>query len=193
MPVRTVNKDSTVMMASVGGPIVPSSSPALVIPYLTIGAIHGLDSILSVYGNVHITAAVFGIVGLDAGASLRLVRQDGPVPELVAGLRSIMFVGFGSAVDARVYPNASLTASWEIAERTLLYVGSNATTQWRPGKLFHSPFVGLQIPISATAYIQPEIIWQGAGTNTSSGVFKGESSIGGTGSIGVFIGGGISL
>lgn len=188
-PVRVLKDEQVALQASLGGPIVPASVPTVLVPYLTAGASYGLTESVTLHGNLHATMSTFLVAGLDVGASTRILAQDGAVPELTAGVRALMFTDFGSWSTSRFYPDVHLNASWEVWDRALLYAGTHVTFQLDPGATFVSPMLGLQFPLSSTFSLQTELIWQAANVNTEGGVFRGRSSINGTGSIGGFIGG----
>lgn len=189
IPVRVLQEDQVTVQASLGGPIVPASVPTVLVPYLTGGASYGVSNDITVHGNLHATMSAFLVAGLDVGASARVIKQDGAVPEITAGLRALMFTDFNAWSTSRFYPDLHVNASWEVWERALLYAGTHVTFQLDPGATFVSPMLGLQFPLSEKFSLQTELIWQAANVNTEGGIFRGRSSINGTGSIGGFIGG----
>ena len=58
-PVAPVPSGETVLLTSLGGPVIPLDGFAIPAPYVTLGAVHGTSENLSVYGNLHVTAALF--------------------------------------------------------------------------------------------------------------------------------------
>ncbi len=171
----------------------PSSSPTKVIPYATVGIMHGVTNEVTVHANLHTIMLVFGAFGVDVGASSQILKQDAALPEVTVGLRAIVFTDFTSIANSRLYPDAALTLSWEVKPRWLLYTGSHVTVQFSDARLFVSPMIGTQVPIADRFAIQFEIMWQAANTITRSGLFRGESSLNGHGSLGLFIGGSYNL
>lgn len=192
-PIRVLRPNETQLTASLGGPVVPSSSPVKIIPYVTVGIMHGVTEEVTLHGNLHALLLAFGTAGIDVGASGRIVRQDGALPEMTIGLRTILFTDFSSIANSRIYPNASIIASWEIQKAWLVYAGTHATVQLSDARVFVSPMIGTQVPASERIFVQAEFIWQAANVVTTSGLFRGESSIGGQGSIGMFVGVGLKL
>lgn len=192
-PVRVLDKGADVLTASLGGAVVPSSSPTAVIPYLTSGYAYGLSDDVTLHGKAHLLMAAFGVAGLDVGASMRALRQDGPVPEITVSAQAIAFASLARTAPPRVYPNLTANASWSVGEASLVYLGSHATIQIDPARTLMSPFAGYQFPVSNALRLQLEAIWQASNVNTRSGVFEGESSIGGTGSFGIYLGGILAL
>ena len=188
LPVRVLDKGASQVSASIGGPIAPNTVPTVLTPYATLGAMHGVSDDITVHANFHALMAAYAVMGIDAGASCRAIRGDGAVPEITIAARMMMFTDFRSWSNVRLYPDLSANASWLLGEKTLLYGGSHLTFQWTPYTAFVSPFIGIQFPVSETVSLQTELIWQAANINTQSGVFDGETSISGTGSLGGFIG-----
>lgn len=188
LPVRVLKEGATRVSASVGGPIAPSTIPIVLTPYITAGAMYGVTDQLTVHANLHALMTAFGVLGLDAGASLRAIAGKGAVPEITVAARMMMFTDFYSFSNVRLYPDLSANASWLIGEKTLVYGGSHLTFQWQPYTAFVSPFAGILFPVSDKVSLQTELMWQAANVNTESGVFDGKTSIGSTGSFGGFIG-----
>lgn len=188
-PIRVLEKDTYAITGSMGGAFIPEKSPAGIVPYLTAGGAHGVTEDLTMHGHVHVLMAAFGVAGIDYGASYRALRQDGSFPEVTIGGQLLMFTKLSSEPNPRVYPNITANASWEVGDQSLLYTGSHLTYQFNNSKVFVSPFIGYQFPVSKTFDLQIEGTWQAINHNTSAGVFEGLSSINGMGSYGFFIGG----
>lgn len=193
-PVRVLPEGQTSLTASLGGAVGVSTSPVGIVPYTVAGAAHGLTDNVTVHGNVHAIMAAFGMIGLDAGASARVFKQDGAIPEVTAAARAIVFAKPSAVLaDMRVYPDVSLTLSWDLGHEWLGYTGSHATVQLSDGRTFISPMLGVIAPVSSTWSLQLETIWQAANADTRKGIFEGQSSIGGMGSFGLFLGAQVRL
>ncbi|MFM8770818.1 MAG: hypothetical protein ACKOE4_02160 [Candidatus Kapaibacterium sp.] len=192
-PVRVLDTGADAITASIGGAVVPNSSPTGVVPYLTSGYAYGLTDDVTLHGKAHLLMAAFGVAGLDVGASMRALRQDGAVPEITVGAQVLGFASLVRSAPARVYPNLTANASWSVGETSLVYLGSHATIQIDPARTLISPFAGYQVLVSNALRLQVEAIWQASNVNTLNGVFEGESSIGGTGSFGIYLGGMLAL
>lgn len=187
-PVRVLPEGATAITASVGGPIVPSSVPTGAVPYLTGGVMHGIDERVTLHGNLHVLTAAYAVLGVDLGASARAVQQNGLVPELTFAARLLTFVEPQHLAATRFFPTISFNGSWELSESLLTYVGAHNTFQQAQPQYLFSPFTGVQLDLNDTWSLQGELIWQAANVNTESGVFEGESSIGTTGSFGIYLG-----
>ncbi|MEY3386053.1 MAG: hypothetical protein RIR53_864 [Bacteroidota bacterium] len=192
-PVRVLDKGASAITTSIGGALVPESSPTGLVPYATAGYAYGIDDNVTVHGNAHLLMAVFGVAGVDVGVRLRALQQSGLVPEVTVGAQLIGFASLARSEPSRLYPSLTANASWLVGERSLIYAGSHFTIQAQPTTVFVSPFAGYQFPVSDAVRLQVETIWQASNIDTRKGVFEGQSSIGGTGSFGIFIGGMIDL
>lgn len=192
-PVRVLEKGASAITASLGGAVVPGSSPTGIIPYLTSGYAYGISEDVTLHGRAHLTVAAFGVAGLDVGASMRAMSQDGALPEITVSGQLIGFASIARSAPARLYPNLTANASWSVGQRSLAYIGTHATVQLDPMRTLMSPFAGYQFPVSDAVRLQIEAIWQASNVNTRNGVFEGESSIGGSGSFGIYVGGMIAL
>ena len=180
-PVRIIPRGQSRIIASVGGPYLPKGSPTAVIPYTTVGMMRGVSDNATFVYNVHLLMAALGVAGVDVGAAHRLRAQSGLTPELTALGQAYLFAGSGGA---RVFPHASLNASWLRGKSQLLYVGAEAVGQFQgsPGVLA-SPLAGWQFPAGRHLALQTEFKWMAANRDTRHGVFEGESTIGGHGAL----------
>ncbi len=188
--VRPLPKGSSAVTASFGGPVLPSSVPTGVIPYLTLGLQRGVTDDLTVGGALHATMLAFGVVGGEVNASQRVRRGDGVIPELVGRGGAYALAGSGGA---RVFPYLGGVASWSAGPRTLLYAGGDAVLQTARPRVLAVPLVGIQRRVSDRTALQLDAKWMAANVDTRNGVFSGESAIGGRGAMalqmGVVVGG----
>jgi hypothetical protein len=203
-PVRVLPEGTTQVTGSLGGPWLPNSSPAIIAPYLNVGAMHGVSDDVTLTGALHATMLPFGVLGLDLGAATRLVKQDGAIPEITAKAQIYGFYDFtpgatanrpatpDGATDAgavRIYPYVSLNGSYEITKSLLAYLAVENVFQFAiEPRFLITPTVGLQYAFSPTFSLQGEWKWMAANTDTRFGIFQGQSAIGGNGNWGVFLG-----
>jgi hypothetical protein len=203
-PVRVLPEGVTQGSVALGGPWLPNSSPAYIVPYLNIGAMHGVSENVTLVGNLHGTIAAFGVLGLDFGAAYRLIKQQGAVPELTAKAQVYGFVDLAgggttarpSSIDGatssgavRIYPHITLNGSYELTKDLLGYVALENTLQFgEKFGYFFSPGIGLQYSFSPNTSIQAEWKWSAANVDTRYGIFRGQSAIGGNGNWGIFLG-----
>lgn len=203
-PVRVLPEGTTQITGSLGGPWLPNSSPAIIAPYLNVGAMHGISENVTLTGSLHGTLLPFGSLGLDLGAAMRLIKQQGAVPELTAkaqvygfydftpgstSTRPVSADGATAAGAVRVLPYLSVNASYELTQGLLGYLALENVFQLSAApNYFLTPTVGLQYALSPTFSLQGEWKWMAANIDTRNGIFQGQSTIGSTGNWGVFLG-----
>ncbi|MFA6468617.1 MAG: hypothetical protein WCW35_06955 [Bacteroidota bacterium] len=187
-PVRPIEVGSTEITASLGGPIIPVGDIAFPVPYLNLGAQYGYHQNFTLFGNAHITALLFKDIGFDGGAAARIVSEEGLRPDVTVNGRAYFFWDAFRGNSIRVYPAASLTGSYSLNERSLLYFGVDNLVQLSDASVFVSPFAGYSFPISGTMVMQVETKWVAMNHDTRHGIFEGIASIGGNGNMGLYIG-----
>ena len=187
-PVRVIEEGETKIISSLGGPIVPVGNITIPLPYLNAGILYGAKPNLTVIANTHITALLYKDVGIDGGIATRLFPEKGIRPEITFNGRMYFFWDAFRGNSVRVFPMGSLTASYQIDERSLLYFGGDDLYQMAPSEMFITPFIGYSFPISDNMIIQIESKWMAMNQDTKHGIFEGTGSINGKGNIGVFFG-----
>jgi len=186
LPVRTLPARQTRWIGSVGGPVAPDHVMTKVIPYLTVGAMHGVTDRTTVSGSIHVLSAALGIAGVDVGVARRLGAQAGMRPEITGQVQLYAFAASGGA---RVFPNVSGTMSWSAGPKSLLYTGASLTTQFSgEHRVLVSPAAGIQRDVRKRLTLQLESRWMAANVNTERGLLEGESGIGGLGGFAVLLG-----
>jgi hypothetical protein len=187
-PVRVLKEGQTKIEASLGGPFIPFGESQIPVPYLLAGASYGYSENLTLTSHLHITPFLTSALGLDIGAATGLLKQDGAVPEITARGQLYLFSDFKSVGNMRFFPVATLNASWLAGETTLLYLGADNTFQLSDPQYIISPFLGTEFDLSNSLRMNVEGKWVAANVNTEQSVFEGETSIGGHGSYGIFLG-----
>jgi hypothetical protein len=187
-PIRPIEQGATEVIASLGGPIIPLAGIAIPVPYLNIGAMHGVNPNLTFFGNAHITALLFKDVGVDGGISSQLLPEKGIRPAITLNLRAYFFWDAFRGKTIRLFPTGTLTGSYLVGEHSLLYFGADNLYQLTPSNLFVSPFIGYSFPVSNVTSLQIESKWMAMNHDTRHGVFEGAGSINGKGNIGLFFG-----
>jgi hypothetical protein len=187
-PVRVLDRDEVRVTASFGGPVVPSAIPTVVIPYGTVGAMAGVTEGVTVTGNVHIPLVALETVGFDGGAAVRVVRENGIVPEVTAKGTALVMTDFKPG-SFRLFPIVSLNGSYSIGESILGYAGLENMFQFTGNEhFFLGPFAGLEARVSQRFSLQGEAKWMAANIDTRNGVFEGQASFRGKGYFGLFLG-----
>lgn len=180
-PVRVLPKGQSRIIASVGGPWQPKKSPTVVVPYATLGTMRGLSDRTTLVYDAHVLMAAFGVAGADVGLAHRVRAQRGALPEITGLGQAYLFAGSGGA---RLFPHASVNASWMHGERQLLYLGGDAFGQFTGGPaVLFAPLAGWQFPVHRRVQLQTELKWMAANVNTDRGIFKGQGNIGGHGGL----------
>jgi len=186
--VRVLEKNHSQYNLSIGGPWVPGSVKTVIIPYTTLGYAYGLKNDLTLAGNFHLLSAIFKTPGIDIGAVYRVFPENGYIPELSVYPKVYFFYGFRSPQDFRCFPSFSLNASYTLWQSNLIYFGADCMFQLTSSNAFVTPFIGYEFPISKSLKLQTEIKWMASNSDTKHGVFEGESSISGKGTMGIFVG-----
>jgi hypothetical protein len=187
-PPKVLEKGERRLSLSIGGPFVPSSSPALIIPYTTFGYAEGLHDDLTISGNFHLLSAAYKIFAVDAGVVHRLSREQNFYPELSIYPKLYFFHNFKSAEDMRAFISMALTGSYVTGNKNFIYFGFDTFYQFAPSKVLITPYTGFQFNASRKLNLQAELKWMASNEDTRHGIFEGESAVGGKGVIGFFIG-----
>jgi hypothetical protein len=186
-PIRTLPEGQLLLNASVGGAAAPGLVPTTIVPYSRIGYMYGVDSSVTIGGGVHPTMAMLSVLGVDAMAAARVIRQHDVVPELTASAELIVFQQLRGNYEQAMLVQPTFSASWDVST-TLVFVSARATWQPASGTTLLTPSVGAEIPLSRNINIHAEALWYAANATTSYGALQGKSSIGGYGAAGVMLG-----
>ncbi len=188
-PIRVLEEGKTNAVLSLGGPVMELGTTPIVVPYLTVGVMNGLTHNLTLTANAHIVSAIFGDIGLDAGLALRMVKQDGIIPEVTSKVQFYLFDNLANGTNSpRLFPNVALNGSYLIGESSLIYVGVDNVFELSKPSYIISPFIGTEFYISQRISGQLEAKWIAANVMTSHGILEGYAAIGGTGNIGLYLG-----
>ena len=187
-PVRTIPNDETRLQASFGGPIIPLGDVAVPVPYLNAGGQYGASENLTLFGNFHITSLLFKDIGIDGGAATRIFAESGIYPEVTMQGRLIFFWDFIRSGSTRVFPMATLNASYRVGTMSLFYVGADNLFQVHEPEYFLAPLIGYRFPVSETMTMQMESKWLAANKDTRHGIFEGATSVSGKGNISFYLG-----
>lgn len=187
-PVRVLESNEVRVTTSFGGPVVPSSIPTVVIPYGTVGAMVGVSEDVTVTGNLHIPLVALETVGIDGGAAVRIVRENGLVPEVTAKGTALVLTDFMPG-SFRLFPILAVNGSHSIGESILGYAGLENMFQFTGTEhFFFGPFAGMEVRLSHRFALQGEAKWMAANIDTRNGIFEGQASFRGKGYLGLFLG-----
>lgn len=185
-----------------GGAVLTSLGAPIPLPNIIIEGQSGLSPIqdrpLDVHYGINATAGAFGILGLHAGTSHLLLKQNGSRPSLSVMERVHFYNNWlDSTKDASVRKGfllnqVDLTASWNVSKH-LGYVGIANYIDVADPELTLAPFAGLQIDTNRKLFLQLEGRYLAANRQpdvvdvTFATLGYGALSV--TGSIGVAFGG----
>ena len=148
-----------------GGAVLTSLGAPIPLPNIIIEGQSGIDPIqgrpLDVHYGINATAGAFGILGLHAGTSHLLLRQNGSRPAISVMERVHFYNNWlDSTKDAEVRKGfllnqIDLTASWNVSKH-LGYVGLANYIDVADPELTLAPFAGLQINTNRNVFLQVE-------------------------------------
>jgi hypothetical protein len=187
-PVRVIDEGTTQAAISVGGPFVPFGGMSVPVPYVNIGLIHGYTKEVTLTTDLHATMALLKDATVDAGAAVRLLHEDGCLPEITAKGQVYVFSDLEMIKNVRIFPVATVNASSMVGRSTLLYAGADQLIQFDKPNYFFSPFAGTQFALSDRWSMQVELKWMAANVNSAHGIFRGMGSIASHGDIALFFG-----
>jgi hypothetical protein len=179
--VRPIGEGNAALTASVGGPMARLFGTVVPIPMSSVGFRYGLSDRSDLHASVNTTAlGLFGVVGLDAGASTMLVPPSGAVPAVVVDGHLLLAAGgTGDGLSARAYGEAELLASWDFSEREhLAYVGWDTFIQpYKLGgrddalypettRLIMGPIIGIRPTLSRRLALPVQATWLNPWTDT---------------------------
>jgi hypothetical protein len=186
--VRALRPGQSTLAVTAGGPITKVSGKDIPLPYAVARYRYGAGDRLGLYAGAHVLMAAFGVAGLDAGATWKLVGQRGAVPEvgLGAGLVGLAEVGGGGLV---LFPEASVTASWLWQHRFLSYAGVQGMMQASPDVYgAFAPFAGQEVRLWRGLSATLEAKWYAPNEPAAPRVIDFRAPVGGHGDIGVLLG-----
>jgi len=145
--VRALDKGESALAVSLGGPVTRFAGQDIPLPYAVARYRYGLTDRLGLSAGGHLLLPVLGDIGLDAGVSYQVLKQNGWVPECgISGGLTGMFGPLDSAGEARAFPDLSASASWLFGNRAHAYLGVQSMYQFRlkPYVVF-APVVGAEV------------------------------------------------
>ena len=122
--VEPLEKNEISVGGSFGGPIIDFGAP-IPMPMSSVEVGYGLDTNLTVFGALHLTAIYFGNLQMDAGASFKFLDQKTYRPNLSVS-PSFNFVHNFEAKSTKFWPILDLNAWWNYGNQSnYFYVGVN--------------------------------------------------------------------
>jgi hypothetical protein len=167
---RPVGRGNVTVNASVGGPIVAAFGTHMPIPYGTVGANYGIADNCNLTGSLHLLPLAYEIIGMDFGAGIFPVLNDGMIPTVGVHQSIMLFGSIKPNVDDRfrAYPITSATFAWQFSNG-LVYSGvdltsilSSADYDDEAPSFILSPFAGHRWQLSRLTGLLLELKWHGA-------------------------------
>lgn len=166
-----------------GGPLGRVEGYNIPLPLASAGASYGLTDRADAFAAVHLTAAAFGVLGLDAGGDYLLLPEQGPWPAVNLTGRAYLFTDLSAA---RPYLEVDATVSRLFLGHFLTYVSAQGMLQFLGGPPLFGLAAGEEVELGRWG-LQLEARWYQPGYDTRNLPTRWWS-IGGTGSFGVMLG-----
>lgn len=166
-----------------GGPFGQVEGYTIPLPLATAGASYGLTDQADAFANVHLTPAVFGVLGLDAGADLMPLLDQGPWPALNLTGRGYLFTDLRAA---SAYLELDATVSKRFGGHFVTYASVQSMLQFGGGPPLFGLALGESFDLDPWS-LQLEARWYEPGYDTMNLPTRWWS-VGGTGGFGVMLG-----
>jgi hypothetical protein len=187
--VRALRQGQSSVAISAGGPVAEVSGMSIPVPYAVARYRYGASDRLGLYAGGHLLMASFGVIGIDAGGSYRIIRQSGAIPELNAGAGIAALIEAGDGNGQAVLPEANLAASWLWKRRFLTYAGVQGMMQLSPGvRGAFAPYVGQEVYIGRGFSANAEVKWYAPTEATKPRVVNFTLPVAGQGDLGAVLG-----
>lgn len=193
--VRPLAQGEVAVSGTYGGPMFKNFGIPIPAPMITVGAGYGWKENTTLYADVHVTSAMFGVIQADLGASHGFLRPQGARPGLSASA-AVNVAGDVWEGGFKVWPQLDANAYWEYGQKKHYgYVG--LSTWWELGTLAAEPddqtrliLPGLQLGnvfAGRTWDKTIEVKWNNFARNSRDATVDW-SSIGQLGAVGIHIG-----
>ena len=193
--VRPLAPGEVAVSGSYGGPLFKNFGIPIPAPMITVGAGYGWKENTTLYGDLHVTSAMFGVIQADLGAAHGFLRPQGMRPGL-SGSAAVNVAGDVWEGGFKVWPQLDANAYWEYGQKKHYgYVG--LSTWWELGALAAEPddqarliLPGLQLGnvFAGRSWDKTiEVKWNNFARNSRDATVDW-SSIGQLGAVGIHIG-----
>jgi hypothetical protein len=144
--VKPLAKKEVAVGFDFGGPIIDFAGIKIPVPFTSLSAAYGIDSMMTVFGGLHTTSLAFGNLQLDAGIVRDIIPAKGRIPGFSVAPIANMMVNFKGG-DFRIYPELDLNLHWQysLKRRHYMYFSlSNWFDPWakkahnEPNKAFYA-------------------------------------------------------
>lgn len=95
-----------------GGPIIDFAGAKIPVPFSSVSGAYGIDSMMTVWGGLHLTSMAFGNFQTDIGLLREIIPAKGRMPGLSIAAVSNIMVNFNHG-DFRIYPELDVNLHWQ--------------------------------------------------------------------------------
>ena len=152
--VEPLAKNESAISAEFGGPVVNLFGASFPTPLISVAYGRGISDNITVFGGLHATSAVFGVVQAEVGAVVGLLPHDSLNP-FVPGISAtpVLNIAFdGWEGQGRLWPQTDLNFYWNYGKRrSLIYTGfsnwyvlsqKRAHEEVQPNQVIWNPHLG---------------------------------------------------
>jgi len=194
--VEPLEKGTHTVGVNFGGPLIEFGGATIPVPFSALNYGYGVDSNLTVYGGLHLTAAYFGNIQVDLGATYLLLPQNKYVPAISIS-PALNIVTRYNFIDTKIWPAIDINGFWNYgAKKNYAYIGisnwielsrlrahnESALTRW-----VWSPQLGHNLKLKKGFQLQTEIKLLAPNHKNNEVFVPYRSLLGNRGASGVFI------
>lgn len=130
--VKPLNKNEVAVGFDLGGPIIDFAGTKIPVPFTSLSGAYGIDSVMTVWGGLHLTSMAFGNFQTDIGLLRDIIPAKGRMPGLSLAPVANLLVNFDNG-DFRIYPQLDVNLHWQysLKKRHFMYLSlSNWIDPW---------------------------------------------------------------
>jgi hypothetical protein len=193
--VRPIGQGKQSISFAVGGPFAKYYGGSKPIPYGLLRYRRGLSDRTDIFSSLHLTPAIFGVVGIDCGVAKQFTQQDGKKPSLTVGTALNFFIqaydtSHSLSFDAstiRPFPQIYAIGSYTLKGH-LLYFGLDNMLQWQSPYLVSAIVIGSEMKWSNLFRTTLETRWYAPWENSVFRTVHYTAPIQEHGDVGVILG-----
>ncbi len=130
--VKPLEKNEAAVGFDFGGPIIDFAGAKIPVPFTSLSGAYGIDSVMTVWGGLHLTSMAFGNFQTDIGLLRDIIPAKGRMPGLSLAPVANLLVNFDNG-DFRIYPQLDVNLHWQysLKKRHFMYLSlSNWIDPW---------------------------------------------------------------
>jgi len=183
--IRPIGRGALRAELSLGGPLFDNVGVAMPMPMVLVGARYGVLDRMDVHARWNGLLAGFGAFGMDAGVTGLILEQRGAFPAVGGGA---LFTLVTDGQDTNVYPEFTLSLSWDVYRGSLVYLGLTNFYELAPTFIYHPAiFVGGRWQATRRFGVTLELKWISPHMDNTYGPV-GYVSPGGLGAFSILLG-----